>query len=143
MFRITPYESAGPIRLGASEAALTEIFGQPDCIYKNILGEGDYQYPTFSVRLSAKERTVVEVGFAPPTQVLLGAVDIFNSPTAFEELTRADGHPLESDGFIVLLGLGITMTGFHDNDPSDRAVTVFARGRWDDLRPQLKEYVRG
>ena len=43
-------------------------------------------------------------------------------------------------GFIVLLNLGITLTGFHDDDIYQRAVTVFARGRWDGQLSDLKPF---
>jgi hypothetical protein len=29
--------------------------------------------------------------------------------------------------------LGVTLTGFHDNDLDDKAMTVFEDGTWDDL----------
>ena len=140
MFVIVPYQSVGPIRFGMSSAELVQAVGAPTNSRENSSGELSFQYPAFSVRLSAKDQTVAEAGFSSANDVRLGDVNIFGSITAFEKLAELDGNPLEYLGFIVLLNLGITMTGFHDDDPSDRAVTVFARGRWDDLRPDLKEY---
>ncbi|EIJ45150.1 hypothetical protein GWL_45900 [Herbaspirillum sp. GW103] len=55
-------------------------------------------------------------------------------------MVNLDGNPYESVGFIVLLNLGITLTGFHDDDIYQRAVTVFTRGRWDDLLQKLKPF---
>ena len=142
MFVIIPYQSVGPIRFGMSANELTQAVGEPIRIRKNHLGEPNYKYPTFSVRLSVKDQTVVEVGLIPKAAVRLGDVDIFGSPTAFEDLIKTDGNPMESPGgFIVLLNLGITMTGFHDSDPSQKAVTAFVKGHWDDLRSELKAYV--
>lgn len=140
MFTIIPYQSVDPIRFGMSAAELTQAVGQPIKIRKNPSGELNYQYPTFSVRLSAKEQTVVEVGLSSKTDVHFDDVDIFRSPTAFEDLIKKDGSPFEFVGFIILLKLGITLTGFHDNDPSQKAVGAFIKGRWDHLRPQFKEY---
>lgn len=34
-------------------------------------------------------------------------------------------------------------TGFHDDDIDQKAVTVFERGRWNDLIPDLKPFVTG
>jgi len=45
-------------------------------------------------------------------------------------------------GYVVLLQLGLAMTGFHDGDLSQKAVTAFARGSWDTLRPKMKPYPR-
>ncbi|WP_137173105.1 hypothetical protein [Massilia sp. HP4] len=36
--------------------------------------------------------------------------------------------------------LGITLTGFHDNDIDQKAITVFERGRWSDLISELKPF---
>src|SRR5258708_4872101 len=138
MLQIVPYQSVGPIRFGASSDEVTKVLGAPDRIDKNHRGEPDYQYAGFSVRLSAKDLTVVEVGLTPEVDVRLGDVGIFTSPSAFEELIAQDGAPFEYVGFIILLNLGITLTGFHDNDPVQKAVTAFAKGRWDDLRSHLK-----
>jgi hypothetical protein len=44
-------------------------------------------------------------------------------------------------GFIVLLNLGITLTGFHDEATDERAVTVFTRDRWDSIKEKLKPFI--
>ena len=49
-----------------------------------------------------------------------------------------DPLPLEGMGIVVFLTLGVAITGFVGTDASDDAVTVFAEGRWDGLRDQLK-----
>lgn len=43
-------------------------------------------------------------------------------------LLALDPEPLEFVGFWFFLALGVTTTGYHDDDPSQRAVTVFVRG---------------
>lgn len=141
MFQIIPYQSVGPIRFGAPSTELTKALGAPRRIDKNRRGEPDYEYEGFNVRLSDKDQRVVEVGFSPSVDVRLDDVEIFSSPSAFEELIKKDGSPFEYVGFIILLNLGITLTGFHDNDPSQKAVTAFTKGRWDGLRAKFKQYV--
>jgi hypothetical protein len=141
MFQIIPYHSVGPIRIGATSAELTNALGAPSDIEKNRRNELDYQYAGFGVRLSARDQTVVEVGFTPQVDVRFHEINIFNSSGAFEELIKKDGAPFEHVGFIILLNLGITLTGFHDNDASQKAVTVFAKGRWDGVRSKFKEYI--
>jgi len=140
MFIIIPYQSVDPIQFGMSNDELMRVVGQPNNIRKNPSGELNYQYPTFSVRLSSKDQRVVEIGLSSAADVRLADIDIFESPTAFKDLIRKDGNPLEYLGFIVLLNLGITMTGFHDNDPSQKAVTAFVKGRWDGFRAKLREF---
>lgn len=143
MWEIKPYESVGPIKFGMSAAQLASTVGREVRVDTNYLGEPDYRYRGFAVRLSVTERAVVEVGVFPEIEVpvVLNGTDIFGSPVAFRELINLDGSPFECVGFIVLLNLGVALTGFHDNDPSQKAVTAFARGRWDNFRGKLKPYV--
>ena len=44
-----------------------------------------------------------------------------------------DGNAKNVYGFIVLNNLGIAITGLHDKDKSQLAVTAFSRGDFDDL----------
>lgn len=140
MFEITPYKSVGPIRFGMSADELVGAVGDPVKFTKNGLGELDYKYSGFRVALSSKDNTVVEVGLVPETEVVIDGVKIFSSPDSFTKLVKKDGDPYEYVGFVILLNLGITMTGFHDKDESQKAVGVFAKGRWDGVRLQLKKF---
>jgi hypothetical protein len=140
MFEITPYKSVGPIRLGMSADELTAAIGEPVKVFRNRLGEMDYKYHGFRVALSPKDGTVVEIGLVPEIEVVLDGVNIFSSSDSFEKLVKKDGDPYEHLGFMIFLNLGITMTGFHDNDESQKAVTVFAKGRWDGVKSQFKKY---
>lgn len=140
MLEIKSYGSVGSISFGMSVDELVKAVGEPKKITKNRLGEIDYKYDVFRVALSAKDSRVVEVGLLPETEARLNGVDIFSSPDAFASLLKMDGDPYEYVGFIILLNLGITITGFHDNTDAQKAVTVFAKGRWDGKRHQFVKF---
>src|SRR4026208_732049 len=140
MFEITPYQSIGPIRFGMSADELTAAVGKPVNVSKSRLGEIEFKYPAFRVALSAKDGRVVEVGVVPGTELVLDGIKIFSSPDSFDKLVKKDGDPYEYVGFIIFPNLGITMTGFHDKDESQKAVTVFANGRWDSVKSKFKRY---
>ena len=59
-------------------------------------------------------------------------------PGGLSQLLKEDSCPYEYVGFVVLLDVGITLTGFHDGDVSQRAVTAFRQGRWDHLKNKFK-----
>jgi hypothetical protein len=68
--------------------------------------------------------------------------DLFHAPgmEVIKRLADADGKPLETVGIPVFLNLGITMTGFlQEDEPGQKSISVFAKGRWDseigDLKP--------
>ena len=140
MFVIKPYESIGPIRFGMSKDELVSVVGDPVRTSKNQHGEANLQFAGFSVRLSKDDGGVVEVGVVPETPTVLGDVDVFLSPDSFAKLVKLDGEPWEYVGFVILLNLGMTMTGFHDADESQKAITVFERGRLDHLRSQFNRF---
>lgn len=139
MFSITPYKSAGPIQIGMSIDDLVEAAGQPQESSKNRRGELEFRYSGLSVRLNPNTKKVVEVGILPSPDVVLNGVKIFDSPNAINRLIEMDGNPYEYLGFLVLINLGITLTGFHDSDESQKAMTVFEEGRWDHLRSHFKK----
>ena len=140
MLLITPYESVGLIRLGMSLDDLVRVAGTPSKITRNRRAEFDYQYGGYNVRISPTECKVVEVGVSAETSVELGGVNIFNDPNALARLVEMDGHPYEFLGYLILLSLGVAITGFHDGDVAQRAITMFEKGRWDHLRSQFKTW---
>ena len=139
-FDIISYYGAAPILFGMSEHEVASVAGDPMTRSKNRKSEKNYLYDGWSLRYSVGEERVVEVGFTPRATVSFSNFDIFRTPDAFYRLIEHDGNPVEVLGFIVLLKLGITLTGFHDGDESQKAVTAFARGRWDNFEDRFKPY---
>ncbi|NHZ93646.1 hypothetical protein F2P45_32300 [Massilia sp. CCM 8733] len=86
---------------------------------------------------------LVELGFSSElTELTFQGHPLFLEPSKkiFKVMIELDGAPYELLGFIILLNLGITMTGFHDDDEEDKAVTVFARGRWDEKLKKMNRF---
>lgn len=85
------------------------------------------------------EARVVEFAFVPGCRVILEGVSIFECADPLEHLVQLDPEPFTSFGFVVFLKIGVTLTGFHDQDTSQRALCLFTRERWklgrDDLVP--------
>ncbi len=138
MFVIEPYVSAGPLKFGMSYDDVKSSLGEPKSLEKNRLGDTVARYDGFGATIAAAG--VVEVYFLPTAAVSLSGIDLYKDSQAFQKLCARDGAPKEFLGFIVLLNLGITLTGFHDGDQSQKAVTAFARGRWDRLSGEMKSY---
>jgi len=62
-------------------------------------------------------------------EVILGAAATMDPLAAF---WRADPDPREDVGFVIFRSLGVAVSGYHDNDPSQRAISFGARGLWDE-----------
>lgn len=91
------------------------------------------------------------MGFGPGKFELWLSGSIIWSPDAHPDpnplLLRADPAPLERLGFLVFNRLCVTTTGYHDDDESQRALTVYPPGKWDELlgkatTPDLSRYHR-
>jgi hypothetical protein len=135
---IEPYEAVGPLQFGMSHDAIVATMGEPEWVTKNYHGNPELWYDHMSVVMEGG--CFVEVGFAPDIPVSICGIRPFAEPDAFARLCKLDGSPLEVHGFIIFRELGITLTGFHDNDESQKALTAFARGRWDVFEAEMKPF---
>jgi hypothetical protein len=140
IFEIEPFEAAGPIRFGMTRAEVHARLGNSTRETRNSRGEVDESWGPVSLRYGSENGEVVEVGLVPPAIATYKGHDLFAVPDLIRVLQADDPVPMEYMGFIVFLSLGITVTGFHDGDDSQRAVTAFAHGRWDHLRSKLRPY---
>ena len=138
MYAIDPYVSAGPLRFGEGYHEVKSDLGEPISENKSRLGDMILRYDGFGATIA--KVGVVEAYFLPTTGVCISGVDVYADAQAFQKLCALDGAPKECLGFIVLLKLGITLTGFHDGDESQKAITAFSKGRWDRLSAEMKKY---
>ncbi len=139
-FEIISYIGAKPLLFGMTPSQVEEFIGPPKRVTENNSGEPSASYESLSIRYSKRDQTLVEIGFLPTAMVTIGGMNPFTQKNVFGELLRQDSCPYESYGFIILLDLGITLTGFHDNDPDQLAITAFVRGRWDDKKGRFKRF---
>jgi hypothetical protein len=78
---------------------------------------------------------VYSVSFTPVGDVELqfASVNLFDDEVGINPIAvflKADPSPCESHGFIIFDKLGIAVTGYHDNNESQRAITVYKTGTW-------------
>lgn len=141
---IKPYIGVDDLRFGIKPSDVVKIIGSSVDIDKNFFGERtEDREPGILITYSKPDNLLVEFGFG---RRVLGLK--YNNMALFKEpperilmsLIKDDGSPYERFGFIILLNLGITLTGFHDKDEDQRAVTVFSRGRWDVMKDNLKPF---
>jgi hypothetical protein len=140
---IHPYQRIGPIHFGMPANLVEAALGLAERTRKN----GDETVTSrFSSALKVVEAEagVVEVSIHHPCNKLrLGDCRLFQEPPSrvLAHLCALDGNPQQIVGIIVLLNLGISLTGFEpDDEPYERSVTAFARGRFDKYRDRLVPY---
>jgi hypothetical protein len=135
-FTLVPYVGARPITFDMSQFEVEGIVGPPASVETNDFGETEERRGPLTIRYSTQDLKVVEIAFLPQGRLFYQGVGLFQKADVITFLSQYD-RPFEIVGFVVFLELGITLTGFHDNDESQKAITVFREGRWDDCRGQL------
>jgi hypothetical protein len=147
-FTVKPFEGAAPVMFGQPRSEVLKILGPP-----SVSGKGS---DSWGARLEINvgygdDGAINHIGLSPGSFELtmngrlLWNESSHNDPNCL--LTLLDPEPLERLGFLVFTRLGVATTGFHDDDPSQYAITLFPRGAWDDeltkaRNPDLTKYRR-
>jgi hypothetical protein len=150
-FDIHPFVGALPIRFGLQRTAVIELLGQPEASHAVWDKSGTIDYwEASSINVGYNQETVVNhVGFRPAKVILtVQGSPLWNGNDIVDpnpELLRRDPNPVEFLGILVFLLLGVTTTGFHDDDENQLALTVFPHGARDEFlkdshRPDLSKY---
>jgi hypothetical protein len=105
---------------------------------RNFRKEQIYDYGLMNVGFDRADR-VCHIGFVPGVSVEYDGYSVWTHE-AFNRLCLLDGQPKEVVGFVVLLSLGLAFTGFHDGDESQKAVSMFAEGGYEDLIPKMRDF---
>lgn len=143
-FELLPYAGAGKIRFGMTPKEVETIYGVADSTSSNHLKQRVEFRSSMNVAYSSgATEGVSHIGFGRQMQdVRFKDVNLFfnNDDLALKRMILEDGSPQIYLGFIVLLKLGITLTGFHDNDVAQKAVALFPPGAWDKRIAKLKPF---
>ncbi|WP_146597841.1 hypothetical protein [Novipirellula aureliae] len=150
-FEITPYIGALPLQFGMSAEAVHALLGAPQQI-STLWNKSGFSHswtnPDLNIGFS-NDDALNHVGLIPNgISVSLNGTEIWTRDSCVDPnptLLRFDASPRECFGFLVYLEIGIATTGFHDDDSSQHALCVFARGAYDDLlskstTPDLSRY---
>ena len=142
-FEILPLLGVGPLRFGMSPAEVAAQLGPPDISRRTMLKKLGESRGWIATMYEKETDRLTEVGFSRFVENLTyGGANIFKDPdrSVLQKLCKEDGEPYQAYGFVVLLNLGITLTGFHDGNEDQKACTVFARGTWGIEKDGLKPF---
>ncbi len=143
-FELFPYVGAGPLTFGMSPGQVAHALGAPDSAGVNHLGQRVEHRSFMTVGYTASvDGELNHIGFGGQmTGVRHSDLKVFDSQhgQVLRALCVEDGNPYVYLGFIVLLNLGFALTGFHDNDEDQLAITLFPKGAWDGRLHKLKPF---
>ena len=140
--KIVTYKSFGQINFGMSENEVVKQLGKPSITRTNNEHELEYHYDEVIVRYDGASKLVREGTLLPKESGELQINDVLMDwqDDFFKNLCQADGDPYEFYGYIVLFNLGITLTGFHDGDESQKAISAFRQGDWEQFRGDMTAF---
>lgn len=139
-FLIEPYIGVHPVQFGMSPAQVEEKLGRPDKSYQAQFGAFVEERPDVAIGYCAEDGGVNELVFSPTAKLLFQGHDLFASVDPLGILREFDNAPFEWVGFIIFLRLGIRVSGFHDNDESQKAIGIVSNGHWDEYVADFVPY---
>ncbi len=144
-FDIKPYIGVGSLKFKMRPDEVVGILGKPDDVDEEN-GEELREYRVdngLQTVYSSNVEELVEIGFSSNIIGLsYNGIELFRRSSAdvLDFLIAEDKSPYALLGYIVLLSLGVTLTGFHDADEDQKAVTVFTKGRWNSMKDKLTPF---
>ena len=143
IIELLTYSGSGGAKFGMTPGEIETILGAPDSVGSNYFKQR-IEYRSFmNVGYSTHDNLAVHFGFGPQ---MIGTKfnDIFlfkeDPKNVLKKIVTQDGSPFLCYQLVVLLNLGLTLSGFHDNDESQKGVTLFERGTYDDDKDRMKPF---
>jgi len=127
MISFKSYKQVNNLEFGSSIENTKQAFGKPNEENVDNDGEVELSYDSFIIRFN-KHLEFNEFTLLPEINFKINGKLIGWTYKDVKPIIKMDSNPLESYGFIVLLDLGIALTGFHDGDDSQKAIHFFSKG---------------
>ena len=143
-WEIYPYTGAGTLKFGMSPEEVVQILGAERKKEHAPPHGARYFFRQDQPIAIFNHNKLLEISFTPDTSdpVLYDQQDLFleGEQDVLGALWRKSGQAdtFEIMGFVIFFPLGVALSGYHDNDPSQKAVLCFAEGRWDRFRQRMK-----
>ena len=137
-FDVSPFAGAMPVAFGMPRARVHALLGSPQVKSPPTKWRGltdSWDDGNIQIGYDAGE-AVNHIGFGPGNYSLLfdgsplWTASLHPDPNSF--FLQLDPNPLETFRFLVFNKIGVTTTGYHDDDKSQLAITVYPRGAWDE-----------
>lgn len=143
-YEIIPYCGVEPFRFGDPEAFVEDHWGAPKSRSVRPFPPGtvELEYPGLALAFDESGR-LTQIGFDKHFngKLILNGIDLFEDDAALSKLLKLDSDSHLWVGFVMLMGLGVRLGGFHEVADEGRTVSMFERGRYDTKRSRLTAFV--
>jgi hypothetical protein len=144
VFDLQSFAGALPLRFGMSPDEVRDILGHDCTESKNFLGGVSLIYYRpgcdANVGFDKVSGLATHFGFGRLSSVRFRGLDVFGDSTAWQSIVRMSVDCHEWVGFIICCDLGLQLSGFHDDDISQLAISVFPEGDYERHRSKFKPY---
>lgn len=143
-FPIESFTGVGPLRFGMKRKDAHLLLGVPDISKRSRFAPeltDFWRSNGLQLVFELTKDELVEISLNPNLpRVTFGNFLLFtdSDDEIFKKLCALDGDPRIVAGVIVLLRLGISMSGFLLENDNSKSVTAFAQSRWDPSDRTLK-----
>lgn len=136
---ILPSKGLGKLNFGMTKAEVRTILGQEKD--RSLIEDMEELYFDNYLNLAFRDNLLFQIGAVRHSEgITYKNIDIFESDpiSVLRKMETDAGGAFEMYGFIVYPGLGISLTGFHDEDYEQKAVTVAVLEEWESVRTELR-----
>lgn len=138
MLEIHPAQGLGNLEFGMTMSEVGSILGQEKD--RSIRDKVTELYFDNYLNLAFRDGVLFQIGATHYTKgITYKNIDVLSAEplSVLKAMETAAGGAYEMYGFIVFLKLGVSLTGFHDDDLENKAVTVAVLEEWQALRNEL------
>jgi len=137
---IMSYRGLDGLPFGATPDLFTTTLGLPRLQRKNRSGETVQHFNGFMICFESRTNQFRECTFVYETPVHLNGVAVNWSTAGLLGLCMQDSNPMQCGGVVVLMSLGIAISGIADDDLSERSLSAFRSGEWDIFNERLEQF---
>ena len=87
------------------------------------------------------DSTLAEAVFSRGAKLTFRGNDLFSIPDPIAFLRQFDPEPKIWVGFVIFVKLGIRISGFHDDNESQKAIAIVRKGYWDEFIDDFEPYM--
>jgi len=137
-FTVQPYAGAHPILFGMTPPEVAALLGPPSWSFRDagILTE---ERSSQHVNVAYSDDRLNEAVFSKGAKLVFDGQDLFDLHDPVGFLRKFD-TPYVWVGVIILLDLGIRLSGLLDDNASQRTISIVEKGYWDEYKEDFLRY---
>ncbi|WP_152047103.1 hypothetical protein [Aureimonas psammosilenae] len=145
VWEIHPYIGLSDLTFDLNVSTVVAKLGQPSQQRRMPSGRIRFMFGSDKPAIVFEDERLVEIATVPDLSdpLMLGTTSIYEkSPREIiTEISKLDKDVYQKNGFLVCFNLGIALTGFHDDDPNQKAVVMFRKGfHWANQISEMEKF---